>query len=365
MLSESHPSIRRFLRFIALPYCYFKLVNWTECTAPWYQVVRDLLYIFFRLKYFPDNYSPCRFWEKDRAFWSLYYGSTYHPYARQRLRKEVQPYEHEIVFQDKAVCEVLCRGINIRMPAYFGIIEPDRGFRNKIEYVFLNTNLKKLIIKPIMGQAGRGVELAVKRDDKIIIKSKDTEVSLGNYVLSGKAIVQEFISQHEIVAKISSSSVNTVRIVTLYTKSQESIIVSTMMRFGINDSYIDNWSAGGIAVGVDQNTGKLMKTAYDKYGHQYIKHPVSKVVFRNYPLPWWNEVIRMAIKIQKECPFYRLSGMDIAISKEGPVLIEVNAGPDIIMQEQTAGPLLENEKTYKEFAKYNLLINRFQKNLYR
>ena len=72
MLSENHPIIRRILRFIALPYCYFFLVNWKECTASRLQVLKDLLYIFFKLKYYPDNYSPCRFWEKDRKEWKKF-----------------------------------------------------------------------------------------------------------------------------------------------------------------------------------------------------------------------------------------------------------------------------------------------------
>ena len=84
------PYVRRFLRFLALPYCFSK-VNWKECTKTKTQVAFDFLYIFFRLKYFPDNYSPCRLWEKNRAEWAYYYGSNYDPYQRRQLRKVVQP----------------------------------------------------------------------------------------------------------------------------------------------------------------------------------------------------------------------------------------------------------------------------------
>ena len=149
MLAESHPIIRRLLRFIALPYCYFKLVNWKECTKSRYQVAKDLLYIFFSLKYFPDNYSPCRFWEKDRELWNYYYGSTYHPYARRKLRKVVQPFDYQIIFNDKSVCEQFCINMGLRMPAYFGEISPNDNYRSAIDNVFKNTELHALIIKPI------------------------------------------------------------------------------------------------------------------------------------------------------------------------------------------------------------------------
>jgi hypothetical protein len=118
-----------------------------------------------------------------------------------------------------------------------------------------------------------------------------------------------------------------------------------------------------VAVGIDHNTGKLKEIAFDKLGNQYREHPISKVVFKDFQLPKWDEVIQVAIKVQKACSFYRLLGMDIALSKEGPILIEVNANPDVVFQEQTSGPLLRDKRVLQEFAQYDLLINKFQKDL--
>ena len=98
MLSESHPLIRRVIRFLALPYCFFKMIDWKECQISKYQVLRDLLYIFFRLKYFPDNYSLCRLWEKERTQWAYYYGSIYDAYQRSQLRCSVGKKKYEELF---------------------------------------------------------------------------------------------------------------------------------------------------------------------------------------------------------------------------------------------------------------------------
>ena len=62
-------------------------------------------------------------------------------------------------------------------------------------------------------------------------------------------------------------------------------------------------------------------------------------------------------------PFYKLIGMDIAVTQVGPVLIEVNANPDIVFQEQTSGPLFKDKRVLKEFDKYDLLVNKYQKKL--
>lgn len=364
MFSESHPLIRRTLRFIALPYCYFKLVNWKECTSSWYQVIKDLLYIFFKLKYFPDNYTPCRFWEKDRKEWCYYYGSSYHSYQRYKLRKEVQTYDRQIVFNDKVICEQLCKGIDVLMPRSFGVIKPDNNEdKERIKKILNEIEFNRLIIKPILGHAGRGIVLAIKKNNEIFIKSGGAEVELEKYNFKEEAIIQEVVTQIDEISAISSSSINTIRVLTLYTKASDIIPISSSMRFGVGESFVDNWSAGGIAVGVDYDTGRLKEIAFDKYGKQYKEHPVSKVKFLGFKIPMWNDIIEVAIKVQRACSFYKLIGMDIAVTKKGPILIEVNANPDIVFQEQTSGPLFKDRRVLIEFAKYNLLINDYQKGL--
>lgn len=352
-------------RFIALPYCFVKQINWNHCDKSYFQIMKDLIYIFFRLGYYPDNYSPCRLWEKTREEWSYYYGSTYNPLQRYKLRKEVQRYEYQILFNDKVVCDQLCKSINVRMPKTYGVINKNDSYNAIIRNIFVAHKMHKLILKPIMGHAGMGIVMAINEDGKIIIDDKGKIYNLDEFIIHDKYIIQEIISQDQKVASFSSSSINTVRVVTLYTRKHTIKIISASMRFGVGDSYVDNWSAGGIAVGVDYSKGTLMKIAYDKHGNQYKMHPVSKKIFYDFMIPYWNEVIELASKIQFAFPYYKLLGMDIAIQEDGPTLIEINANPDIIFQEQTSGPLLRDEEIYNEFKEYDLLVNRYQKNLYK
>jgi len=365
MLPESHPLIRRALRFAALPYCYVKLVNWKECTVSRFQVLKDLLYIFFKLKYFPDNYSPCRLWEKDRKAWNFYYGSSYDPYQRKRMRREVQPFEYLVLFDDKEVCELLCRGINVLLPRYFGAVSPEMNYKTKIEEAIQANAMKAIIIKPTMGQGGRGVALAFYDKGKIRVKYENTEVDLSDFVLRERSILQEVLVQHNAVSSLSSSSLNTIRVLTLYTRSNSVMVISASMRFGVGDSIVDNWCAGGVAVGVDHERGCLKKFAYDKRGQRYAAHPTSGLKFEGFEIPHWDKVIAMAQKVQEACPFFRLLGMDIGIREDGnPVLVEVNPNSDIVFQEQTAGPLLMDRTVYEEFKKYDLLVNKYQRHLY-
>lgn len=351
------------MRFIALPYCFFYLMNWKECSVSRFQVIKDFLYIFFRLKSFPDFYSPYRLWEKDRKEWAYYYGSGYDAWHRYKLRKEIWPLKYLLLFDDKYISDLLCRGIgNISLPKFYGVIRPDDvGYQLTIQSAVSAANI---IIKPIEGSAGRGIALAYTEDGHIYIKQGETTIKLEEFKLDATCIIQELLTQNEQLSKIAPNSVNTVRVVTLLTGNNESIIISASMRFGVGSAYVDNWSAGGVAVGVDVESGILKKVAFDKYGNEYLSHPVSKTVFEGCDVPEWNKVAKLAIKVQKAFPYNKMLGHDIAITENGPVLIEINPSTDLVFQEQTAGPLLKNKHVYKEFERYGLLVNSPQRKLH-
>ena len=347
--------IIRGRKFLALPYCYFKFIDWNECPVSKYQVVLDFIYIFFKLKYYPENYGYCRLWEKSRDEWKYYYGSNYDAYQRYRLEQEVQEREYQILFNDKEVCQQICDNAGLKMANWVGVLRPSENYRAKLESFFQSGVFEKLILKPARGNGGRGVTLAVKKGDKIILSSQKNEVNSGDFIIQEKYIVQEVIEQDEQLSALSSSV--SIRLITLYTKSDDVIFLSGELNTAVDGSYLSNWSVGGIMIGVDTETGKLREIGYDKYGHCYKEHPTSKIIFRGFQIPQWREVVDLAIKVQKSFPYFRMLGPDIALSKNGPVLYEINATPDLSSTEQANGPLLANQKIRDEFRKYNLLIN--------
>jgi len=371
MFSEMHPYIRRVIRFALLPHCYFKLVPWQECTRSRIKVLADLLYVFFVYKYYPENYGPCRFWEKDKNEWRFYYGSSYDPYQRQKLRKFVQRADYRILYEDKELWQQFAMGLQVSLPRYFGVVDPGGSYKEKIKTILDEKHNGRIIIKPVTGRAGQGIVLARRTANGIEIKTASQikmasqSYALDDFKLLERSVVQGFIEQHPAVASIAASSVNTIRLVTLWTMDDDVILVDAYMRFGQDESFVDNVSAGGISVAIDTSTGTLTEYAFNKMGKRFAKHPVSGVVFNKFQIPMWDEVVEMAKVIQKACPFYRLVGCDVAVTESGPVLIEVNAEPDIVALEQRCGPILSDKRVYDEFNKYNLLINKYQKTLYR
>lgn len=363
MLPEAHPVIRQFLRFCALPYCFFRLINWEQCSkSPWL-VARDILFIFFRYRYFPDNYSPCRFYEKERSEWTYYYGSSYHPWARHNLRKRVQPMRHMGLFLDKAKSEEHFRQHDITMAHSYGVLTPGPDFPGRALEMLRRSRADRLIMKPLTGAGGRGICLLVATADGVHVQQGTALTPVAAFSIGEDYLVQEILTQDERVAGIYPRSINSVRTVTLLGTNDDVLVVSASMRFGVGDAFIDNWSAGGVAVGVVHSAGTLARYAFDKMGRRFERHPTTGFRFEGFAIPHWSGVVELSKKVQRAAPFYKLLGLDIALTAEGPKVIEVNANPDFIFQEQTAGPLLRDRGVLEEFDRYGLLFNRYQKAL--
>ena len=351
------PCFRRLLRFLALPYCYFR-VNWNECTASRYQVMNDFLYIFFKLKYFPDNYSKCRLWQMDRNQWGLYYGSIYDPYQRAKLRKEVHRLEYQIVYDDKEICHNLCKLSGLPVPKVYACVDESDDYRGIITSILYAERNRDLIIKPVRGSGGKGVRAISKEGDEIIVYADGKKLLLDEFKLSSRSLIQESVPQHDSLSRIYPFSVNTLRIQTLLTKEKRVIMLGAMIRFGRNNARVDNLSSGGLGVGIDIEKGTLKAVGHDFQSKTYLSHPDTRIAFINYPIPFWGEVVKLVKEIHQKISYYKLLGHDIAVTPKGPVIIEINDQPDNVMMEQCCGPILADKTVRHEFRKYNLLINK-------
>ncbi|WP_158223069.1 sugar-transfer associated ATP-grasp domain-containing protein [Halovibrio salipaludis] len=323
----------------------------------------DFLYIFFVLKYYPDNYSPCRLWEKPRSEWKYYYGSNYDPYQRKKLQRVVQPPEYEILFKDKWITDALCQHANIPTPSILGKIKPSEPFQERVDELFnLHQNLSELIIKPVDGKGGGGVVYCQRQDAKIRYLQGQTEIDLKGVLSERNYIVQSFIQQHPAITRISGST-NTVRIVTLLQDNDEVLVIGAYMRFGTGQSKVDNLSQGGLCVPIDPKKGKLRQTGSDRKSRLYFEHPDSKIMFEGVEVPFWENVVDLASDVQRYFECYRLLGMDIAIAEDGPLLIEINSSYDNVDLEQATGPILRSEPVVKAYSQLDLLINRHQRDI--
>lgn len=180
-------------------------------------------------------------------------------------------------------------------------------------------NHPTIIVKTVDGTGGFGVE-------KIETYSNTDVEKLYNELKEKKQfLVEECIVQHKDMAKLAEKSVNTLRIVTVTTNNVAHVMLK-VIRFGNGINAVDNFHSGGMYSVFDDN-GVITKPAVDREGNVYEEHPLNKTKIVGFKIPYYKEAINLAIKASQVIPQLGYVGFDIAISEEGPVLVEGNELP--------------------------------------
>lgn len=164
---------------------------------------------------------------------------------------------------------------------------------------------------------GQGVSYISAKDGDICAQFKKVADKI-----KGDLIAQRPIIQHKELAAINESSVNTIRMISLLTENGPKIY-SGILRVGVNGKKVDNYTSGGMTVGIKED-GTLKKYAYNAKGERFDKHP-SGFVFEGYKVPCLEKARDMVMKAHPMVPHFRLVSFDIAIDENGePVFVEAN-----------------------------------------
>lgn len=170
------------------------------------------------------------------------------------------------------------------------------------------------------GDCGRGV-------NKLYVRDYDSPAAMLQYIQENQLVVLEHVlPQHPDMARLHPSSVNTMRILTDLVDGQVHIAYISV-KMGRGDGVCDNSGQGGVLCRVDPDTGKIISPATDDYFNVYDKHPDTGIPFVGYQLPMVPQAIDLAKQAAREIPQVGHVGWDIAITPDGPAIIEGNDFP--------------------------------------
>lgn len=177
-----------------------------------------------------------------------------------------------------------------------------------------------LIAKPLDDACGRGVEKLETKD------FADLSALWAHLRQSGAALAEECIEQHPRIAAIYPDAVNTYRIVTVRVNGEANVVYA-FIRIGNGGRFVDNLNAGGLTAPIDLDSGTISHVGYDKDGKTYDHHPATGCPLVGYALPYWKESLQMCLDATSVVPQLGYVGWDIAVSADGPQLIEGNFFP--------------------------------------
>lgn len=177
------------------------------------------------------------------------------------------------------------------------------------------------IAKPENGQCGQGIE-------KIDSRSWESTDQLYLYLnKTQRFLLEQVIVQHEKVSELFKSSVNTIRIVTIVDDHQAVHTVFACMRVGRGTNVVDNFNSGGMSIVIDTKKGQLTGLAVNKNGETFTSHPDTNVKFDGFAIPFWQRCLNLVVDAAALSLPIRYIGWDVAITPEGPVLVEGNQFP--------------------------------------
>ena len=272
-----------------------------------------------------------------REFYSNYVGST----------------DYDILINDKILFHDLCAAYNLPVPKLYFVFRENKFFlKNRIvdkeEINNLISNIKDelIFVKRYRGGGGSGVYVFKKGKDGYYDNSNNklTADYVAEKYRNINLLFEKQLQQDSLLASVNPDSINTIRVQLIENRKREVEIIAAAVRFGRKGSFVDNASQGGIVVSLDIKTcqlGEFGSRLYDL--NKYYKHPDTKVPFKNIRIKEWNDVKDLVYKTAEYLPYYKGVGFDIALTQNGPVIIEINSGAGMYL------PQLGKEKGIADY----------------
>lgn len=179
--------------------------------------------------------------------------------------------------------------------------------------------------KPLSGINGRGAFPLALREGRFFLGEEEISPSELKEKVTGKCVLQDRIRQHRTMESLHPASVNTIRLITFNNEGNVELF-SAAQRIGTKDRGLDNWTAGGILVGINPTTGRLKKTGFYKpgYGGRVERHPQSGIIFSGFQIPFFDSAVQVVKKFHSYLDGIHSIGWDVAITETGPVVVEGN-----------------------------------------
>lgn len=232
-------------------------------------------------------------------------------------------------------------------PRVYGLFDPVFGYTTEgdsfnsiddLRRILDENNLTKFVIKPASGDKGTNVWVFSKRQGDLFTTLAGDKMSMedlhhlmlemfntGMPHRRDGIILQERVQQHDVLQKINPNCTNTLRVITLINNAGEVEVMINQLKFGRGKSMVDNASKGAATSYVfDDGTISRVAVISRESLEMHECHPDTGAQAAGLKLPYYKEAIELAKEAQRRIPQLRSVGWDIAITNDGPMIIEGN-----------------------------------------
>jgi hypothetical protein len=253
--------------------------------------------------------------------------------------------------EDKWLCSHILARTGVRVPHTLAVIDKsDRAYPGTHK-IATAQQLRDFVlardVTPFFGKENRGI----CSFGAFIVEGGDcTAVHLrGRAPLGYDAFMEQFVGETPyLIQRLETNcasiarftdSLATVRICVLFGKSGIVIpfaVLKLPSRGNIADSF---WRPGNLACHVDPGTGEILGArTKDALGTtEHTVHPESGAPLVGESIPMWGRLIDLVHRCAPIFAPVRYQSMDIAVTEDGPVLIEINTGGGFDLPQLASG----------------------------
>ena len=284
-----------------------------------------------------EEYYQFEFEKRDEAF-----RNNFLCLNEQRLYLDyLNPIRYYALARNKYLAHKMLEDTGVRKSQLFCYYQPEARYNasdenasnlTEVLHILKAKRVQSCVIKTTESSHGDNVwvikEIDYKDGDAKMIRFDGEEIMLSSVLGQDALIFESVVRQTKQFAAFNESSVNTVRFMTTLYPDGSVKIIATFIKIGRAGKCVDNAGGGGnVDVCVDTETGEI-KYAIQYDGWRNIKeidvHPDSGNQLNGVVIDNWQAIKEEVKKFQQAFPYCKAAGWDIAITDEGPTIIEVN-----------------------------------------
>lgn len=265
-----------------------------------------------------------------------------------KIQKSLNPVQWAPLLKDKSIFYKYCMALDVPIPKLYAIFfNRNAGWsyngsvlrsRDEWERFFDSQLPSEFVIKPVRAAYGRGVNIFSKIKEGFIdafarlYKAVDIYDTMLSSAEEDGFLIQQRLKNHaELVYLSSTEFLQTVRIITFVDSDYKCNILHAHFKPIVDQHVIDTFLQGltgnveapvsladGILKPANQITssGEGIKTIY--------QHPKTGISFEGFKLPLWAEACRLVKETSLQFLPIRTIGWDVALTPNGPYILEGN-----------------------------------------
>jgi Sugar-transfer associated ATP-grasp len=237
--------------------------------------------------------------------------------------------------QDKHRFAEICARIDLPHVPTLAVFERGKQIHPATPF---KPDLPQIWTKALRLKGGAGGSKWIKDGDTYLDSSgrRMGAAKLADEFSKQDCLVQPFVENHSDIAQVTNGALASLRIVTGLNERAEAEFIASLIALphGARETHV-----AAILCSIERETGRVRQAAFPN-GRRVESHPDTGLPCIGLMLPFWQQSIELVQRAHATAfPRFAFLGWDVALTNEGPILLETNSGWGAIFHQMLDGPL--------------------------